>query len=175
MAKNFLHNYPDLLCLGKADQYVDEICDMFNQNKIFGGFDYDEAKILCGYMQCYAAPRGYKVMNEGDEGDFMLLVLSGEVVVRKNMDGMDNQYLVEVKAGGVVGEMGFVDSNVRFASCVTTMPTDFAVMTRATLNDLLLQHPRMANKLLLKLLQVMGARIRETVTRLIPEHFGVTK
>ena len=174
MTNNFLHNYPDLLCLGKADQYLEDIYEMLNTNKIFGGFDYVEAKILCGYMQCFAAPRDFKVLSEGDEGDFLLVVLTGSIMVKKNIDGVGTQFIVEVNAGGVVGEMGFVDNKVRFASCITTMPTDFAVMTRETLNDLLLLHPRLANKLLLKLLQVMGGRIRDTLTSMTPEGFGLT-
>lgn len=160
MTNTFVKKHPDLFALGRADQYVDDIFEMLSKNQLFGGFTYDDAKILCAFMLCYAAPRDYTMTSEGDNDDYMMFVLCGGFKVCKYFADKSTHTIAEVGPGGVVGEMAFVDGIVRFATCETTMPTDVAVMTRDTLNELLLQYPRLGNKFLLMLLQSMGGKIR---------------
>ncbi len=68
--------------------------------------------------------------------------------------------------------MSLIDGLRRFASCVTTMPTDFAVLTRYRLNTILEEHPLLGAKLLLVLLQLMTARLRDATTRMLPTILG---
>jgi CRP-like cAMP-binding protein len=67
--------------------------------------------------------------------------------------------------------MSLIDGAQRYASCVATEPTDFAVLTRSALNEIFLDNPRLGNKLLLLLLQLMTRRLRDTSDRLLP-HLG---
>ncbi len=118
-------------------------------------------------MQCYAAPRDFKLISEGDAGDFLLLILTGSVeVTKQNDDGV--VVIANVGVGSTLGEMSMIDGNVRFASCTTLVPTDFAVLTRDSFNNVLIQMPRLGNKLLLTLLQTTTSRLRETCERLVP-------
>ena len=59
--------------------------------------------------------------------------------------------------------MSMVDGLERFASCVTNEPSDFAVLTRQKLNDMLADHPRLGNKFLLMLLDLSAARLRNAL------------
>jgi CRP-like cAMP-binding protein len=68
--------------------------------------------------------------------------------------------------------MSLIDGQRRFASCITTQPTDFAVLTRQRLNDILADHPRLATKLLLVLLQLITARLRDSTNRMLPTILG---
>ena len=43
----------------------------------------DEIKSLCFYMDCYRAPADYTLLEEGADGDYLMLVLSGSVRVEK--------------------------------------------------------------------------------------------
>ncbi len=153
--------YEDLDDLGKADNYLDEILDIVHHITLFDDFTMDEVRVLCHYMQCYAAPRNYPLLQEGDEGDFMVLILTGSAEVRVQIPGIGNEKIADLFAGSTVGETSLIDGKPRFISCVSTVPTDFAVLTREALNKVLLQAPRLGNKLLLTLLQLMSARLRE--------------
>ncbi|HEY3301822.1 MAG TPA: cyclic nucleotide-binding domain-containing protein [Methylophilaceae bacterium] len=166
--------YSDIENLGMADKFVDDILEIINHIKLFEGFSVDEVRVLCHYMQCYAAPRGYSLLREGVEGDYLLLLLSGGVEVRKRVSDTEDKIIAEIGIGATLGEMSMIDGDIRFASCITTVPTDFAVFTRDALNDILVQMPRLGNKFLLVLLQLMTYRLRDTCDRLLPGAYGAT-
>ena len=159
--------YPNLESLGRASAFVDEIIDIIDFVPLFQGFDRDEIELLAGFMPCYGAPSGETLLREGEPGDFMLLLLTGQVEVRKrDATGKDRRITI-VTAGTTLGEMSLVDGEARFASCITSLPVDFAVLRRADLNRLLEQAPRLCCKLSLMLLQLMTRRLRETSMRML--------
>jgi CRP-like cAMP-binding protein len=77
--------------------------------------------------------------------------------------------MAKIGPGSTLGEMTLLDGKPRFASCITLEPTDFAVLTRAGLNEILMQMPRVGNKLLLILLQMMTTRLRDTCNLFLPK------
>lgn len=154
--------YPDLTYLGSAGAFVEEVLEVLHEEPMFEDFSRQEIEMLCHFLDCYAAPREARLIGEGDEGHHMLVILTGEVIVKKVPDDAMPVVMARVGPGGCLGEMSLIDGQRRFASCVTLEPVDFAVLTRARLNDLLVDHPRLANKLLIKLLQIMVGRLRDT-------------
>lgn len=153
--------YADLVNLGKAEHYLDEIYEMAHRIRLFDDFGMDEIKVLCHYLQCYAAPRHYPLLKEGDRGDYLVLILTGAAEVRVNIAGLGNEKIADLQPGATVGETSMIDGKPRFITCIATAPTDFAVLTRESLNHILVQAPRLGNKLLLTLLQLLSARLRE--------------
>lgn len=160
--------YPDIESLGNAEGFLDEILENVDSIKMFEGFDADELRVLCHFMQCYAAPRNYALFEEGAKGDFLVLILTGSVKVVKMVLGHGVKPLAEVGVGASLGELSLMDGRPRFATCITSMPTDFAVLTRDSLHELLVHYPRLASKFLLVLLQIMTLRMRETTDRFLP-------
>ena len=103
----------------------------------------------------------YPLLKEGDSGDFMLLILTGSAEVRVQIPGIGNEKIAELRPGSTVGETSMIDGMPRFITCIATAPTDFAVLTRDSFNSILMQAPRLGNKLLLTLLHLLSARLRE--------------
>lgn len=159
--------YGDLEDLGKADRYLDEILEIVHQIKLFDNFSMDEIKVLCHYMRCFAAPRNYTLLEEGTDGDYLLLILTGSVEVRKQIPGQV-EMIAEMTPGSTMGEMSLVDGKPSYTSCIARVPTDFAVLTREALNGILLQAPRLGNKLLLILLQMMSTQLRQVSSHFLP-------
>lgn len=153
--------YSDLNDLGRAESYMDEIYEIIHEIRLFDDFGMDEIKVLCHYLHCYAAPRHYPLLKEGDSGDFMLLILTGSAEVRVQIPGVGNEKIAELRPGSTVGETSMIDGQPRFITCIATAPTDFAVLTRDSFNSILMQVPRLGNKLLLTLLHLLSARLRE--------------
>lgn len=153
--------YGDLGDMGLAEHYMDEIYEIIHQIRLFDDFGIDEIRALCHFMHCYAAPRGYTILREGDYGDYMVLILTGSSDVRVQIPGIGNEKIAELGPGSTVGETSMIDGKPRFVSCITTAPTDFAILTRASLNQILMQAPRLGNKFMLTLLQLLSARLRE--------------
>lgn len=159
--------YGDLDYLGAASAYVEEVFEVLSQGVLFEQFARNEIEALCGFMHCFAVPRGATVLHEGQEGDHMVVVLSGEVEVSKRGPDGISVSLATVAPGASLGEMSLFDGKKRFATCVATRPTDFAVMTRDDFNEFLSSYPWLANKLLIRLMQIMSERVRLTGTRLM--------
>jgi CRP-like cAMP-binding protein len=159
---------PDLDPLGSAAAFAEEIHAVLRTLTLFEGFSEQECKVICNYMRCYAAARKVTVLREGDVGDFMVMVLSGAVDVLKAFGPDDTKVVDQIGAGGILGEMSLIDGQHRFATCITREPADFAVLTRASLNEILVDHPRLGNKLLLILLQLMTQRLRTATTKMLP-------
>jgi CRP-like cAMP-binding protein len=105
------------------------------------------------------------LLKEGDEGDYLLLILTGKVSVLKKTESGERRLAV-AEPGMTLGEMSLIDGSPRFASCDSIVPTDFAVLDRASLNAILVQMPRLGNKLLLIFLQLMTTRLRDTSVQL---------
>lgn len=153
--------YCDIENLGTADNYLDEIRGMPHVIQLFGSFTLNELETLCRYLQCYGAPGNYPLISEGQEIDYLLLILTGSVEIRRGIPGDGIAQFAEVTAGETVGEMSLIDGQPGSEICITAVPTDFAVLTQEGLNRLLMQSPRLANKLLLVLLRKMTRRLRD--------------
>lgn len=164
--------YPNIECLGSATEFFDEILANIEHIKLFEDFTEDELKVLCHYMTCYAAPRDYALIEEGDTGDFLLIVLTGEVSVMKMVTANGPQLIRDVGVGASPGELSLIDNRPRYATCITKEPCDFAVLKRDALNEILVHYPRLANKFLLILLQTLTVRMRETSDRFLPIVFS---
>ena len=165
MDASFKEPYAELQNLGCASLYFDEISDI-EHVKLFEDFTRTEIEALCRYMTCYAAPTGFRLLQEGDTGDFLLLILTGKVAVLKQTESGIPIALSVAEPGVSLGEMSLIDGGLRSASCDAQVPTDFAVLNRASLNSILVQLPRLGNKLLLVLLQLMSKRLRDTNVQL---------
>ena len=164
--------FNDLEPLGSALGFVDEIQKVVEQLSLFDGFTLSDYTMLCEYMECFGARRNVTLLTEGTKGDFLIVVLTGEVEVIKETDQSKKKRVTRVGPGSFLGEMSLIDGQRRFASCITTKPTDFAVLTRQRLNDIIAEHPQLATKLLLVLLQLITTRLRDATTRMLPTISG---
>jgi len=155
------HMYGEIDDFGRADRYIDEILEIIHHIELFEDFSEAEIRAVCRYMRCYAAPRNYIVLKEGVCGDYMLLVLTGAARVTRQFAGHDMEVIAEIVAGATLGEMSLLDGSPYPASCTATVPMDFAVLTREALDAILMHSPRLGNKLLLTLLQLISTRLRD--------------
>ena len=165
-------SFPELEDLGSASAFVEDIEEIVRGLSIFDGFSRQESALLCEYMECFGARSQSAILRESEAGDFLVIILTGGVKIVKHHAQGGDALVCRLGPGDIVGEMSLFDGRQRFASCITTEPTDFAVLTRSSLNDILVDHPRLGNKLLLIMLQSMTARLRDTTTRLLPSLVG---
>ena len=109
------------------------------------------------------------MLQEGQEGDHLIILLSGRVAVRK-YDFSGRVYSIAmVGPGEILGELSLIDGEHRFASCIAVEPTRFTVLSRMDLTEITALHPRLANKFLFMLLQIMVSRLRDTGMRMLSE------
>ena len=93
--------------------------------------------------------RGVQIISEGDRGDTLYIVLSGQLRTFSVGDnGREVTYGV-YGPGEYVGEMGF-DGGLRSANVQTTLPSVCVLVTRTTLEHHLAEQPAFAFELLAK-------------------------
>ena len=87
--------FPKFEYLGDAVPYIDRIFNIIYHIHLFEDFERDEIAFLAPYFACYRSPAGAEIIREGDDGDFMLLVLEGGVEIIK----FDTELGVTVRVG----------------------------------------------------------------------------
>jgi CRP/FNR family cyclic AMP-dependent transcriptional regulator len=92
-------------------------------------------------------PKNTVIINEGDRGESMFVILSGKVKVYVSDDDGREMILDIYGAGDYVGEMS-LDGRPRSASVMTLEPTTCAVVTRDALKDAVASSPDFAMKLI---------------------------
>ncbi|GMV02703.1 MAG: cyclic nucleotide-binding domain-containing protein [Burkholderiaceae bacterium] len=153
--------------VGRASEFAEQIHGLMAQTPLFSGLDIHETRKLGGFMYVYEAPPGVTIINEGEAGDFMMLLMQGMVdVLRRNRYNYPSRIAV-AHSGHSLGEMSMFDGEPRFASCVTLENSRIAVLTRDSLMLVLGEEPKLGNKILLKLVQLLSERLRQTSAKLV--------
>ena len=97
----------------------------------------------------------------------MLLIIEGAVDIFKKGMRAEQQHMTNVGPGMTLGEMSMIDGEPRFATCVATEPTVFAVLHREDMAKIILDHPSLGSKILVKLVSMLSTRLRQTSARLL--------
>jgi CRP-like cAMP-binding protein len=77
------------------------------------------------------------------------------------------QHMTSVGPGMTLGEMSMIDGEPRFATCVATETTVFAVLHRDDMARIILDHSSLGSKVLVKLVSMLSSRLRQTSARLL--------
>jgi CRP/FNR family cyclic AMP-dependent transcriptional regulator len=96
-------------------------------------------------------PRSAVLINEGDAGDSLYIILTGKVKVYAS-NAAGREVVIDFHGPGeYVGEMSLAGAP-RSASVITVEPTTCAIVTRAHFRDFILAHPDFALHLIEKLI-----------------------
>jgi CRP/FNR family cyclic AMP-dependent transcriptional regulator len=97
-------------------------------------------------------PKNAVLINDGEEGDSLFIVLSGRLKVYASNDAGKEIVIDFHGPGECVGEMS-LDGTPRSASVMTTEPTTCAIVSRAQFRDFIRESPDFALYLIDKLIQ----------------------
>ncbi len=161
--------------LGPCPQMSGRGPDLLQHSALLEDFTAPELDTLGDAMLLIRAQPGQVLLREGDEGDWMLLLLSGTVDVTKatppsedDPDAQENFSRLGVATGGAaLGEMSMFDRDQRYATCTAIDTVEAAVLSRAAIGQLIRQHPGVGAKLVVKITQLLAQRLRNTSNRLV--------
>jgi len=159
---------PELAPLGRATDFLDDILEVLQPLALFEGFSARECGALCEYLECFGAPSNATIIREGEAGGFLVIVLTGRIRVVKRSAAGESVEVALAGPGAFLGEMSLIDGKPRFASCISAEPADLAVLPRENLAALMVDNPRLAQKLMMMLLRLMATRLRDTTERMLP-------
>ena len=153
--------------LGDATKFASQIHALIPKCTLLENFAPAEVRLLAHFMDVYRAEPGVDLIREGDGGDFMLMIVEGQVEVHKRDRWNTPQLLATVDAGRTLGEMSMIDGEARFATCIAVAPVLVAVLDRENLARIIVEQPLLGAKILMELVLMLSQRLRATSQRLL--------
>ncbi len=153
--------------LGNANIMMQKIFNMIGQSKFFEDFTVDDVEKLTTYMQAYEVEPGTTIIREGDIDDYMLFIIEGRVNILKTDSHGERRPMTIAGPGTTLGEMSMIDGEPRFASCIALDATTFAVLSRESMVEIIMEEPTFGSKILIKLITLLSQRLRSTSSELV--------
>jgi CRP-like cAMP-binding protein len=161
------HLLEGLTRLGDGAAFANTVYSLVGHSQFYADFNADDIKLLAGYMDVYRAQPGQTVIREGDIGDYMLMIIDGEIdIFKRNLRG-DQQHITVVTPGMMLGEMSMIDGEPRFATCIAAKEAIFGVLTRDSMVKIILEKPSVGAKILIKLVSLLSQRLRHASAMLL--------
>lgn len=128
-----------------------------------------EVRVVARYMQEQFIAQNTVFIREGDKRDtgFMVLLLEGEVTVENLVVNREDPMIISVLGpGSLIGELGLLDGHPRYASCTAATPVHCSILTRESLQQLMVDKPVVGAKLILAMASRMAERLRDNTDKL---------
>ena len=138
-----------------------EIVKVLERVPIFAGLSLIELKKI----EIITHEREYMdneiIFNEKEPGAGMYIIKSGSIKLSKKVDNKQ-VFLMSMTDGDFFGEIALLDESPRSATATSAGKTKILGFYRPDFLDLLKREPKLGSKVLLKLAQMIAARLRET-------------
>ena len=149
-----------LEAIPKSRAFRIEVCESLSRSPLFKDWSWEELDTLSSYMAGYRAQAGDLLFDEGDEGDAMGLLLSGQIEVRKQDAAGVPQFVTHIVAGRTFGEMAAIDGEKRSASCTATDTCVLALLPKDQFERILIVNEALGIKLLMRVTRLLSQRLR---------------
>ena len=132
----------------------------------FDRLDDDQLDIMAEYIEYQKVEAGNTLVKEGENGESLYYVISGEMEINKEaLDGR-HAVLARFKKGATVGEMAIIENrSTRSATAITITETELLVLNRDRFNELVDSNPSIALKITQNIANMISARLRHTSGR----------
>lgn len=104
--------------------------------------------------------KGEIIFYEDEPGVGMYVIENGKIGIYKKFDENSKEELAILQSGEFFGEMALLDESARSATAVALENTSVLGLFRPELFNLMTRKPKLGNKILLRLAQMLAERLR---------------
>lgn len=133
---------------------------------LFSGLNSSELRIINNLLHERHYNKGEIVFDEGEEGQAIYFILSGEVIICRQGRPLDGA-IATLSSGQFFGELALLDNAPRMAQVRASNNCTLAVLFREDFLGLLETHAKVASKISLQLSRHIGSRLREAINRFV--------
>ncbi|MFH1351174.1 MAG: Npt1/Npt2 family nucleotide transporter [Pseudomonadota bacterium] len=126
--------------------------------QIFEGLSVGELAAIASITEEAVYPKDATVIKEGEPGETMYLIISGEVSVIKGQEGGSEIELDRIHPGGYFGEMALFEDTVRSATIRTLNETCLLVLNKHEFTEIVREYPQIA----LHICKELSSRLRKS-------------
>jgi CRP/FNR family transcriptional regulator, cyclic AMP receptor protein len=135
---------------------------------LFNGLPKEAIEAICILADFRSTYKGQTIIEEGEEGGELILLLSGRVgICLESINPSVEIAINRLNAGQVIGEMSLLDGSPRSATVVAIEPCDLAVFETAPLNKIFGHNPEWGMIFMRNLAITMSARLRTMNRRIL--------
>lgn len=130
---------------------------------LFSGLSDAELATLEQHTTTRIYPRNTIVINEGDEGSALYVLISGQVKVYLSNEEGKEIIVNTLGPGEYFGELALLDNTPRSASVMTTCKSRLAMVSKADFKHVLSCHPSIALNLIMQLagkIRILSENVR---------------
>jgi CRP-like cAMP-binding protein len=141
----------------KKEKHSDDIYTLLAKVPIFQDLNKRELRAIERILHQRSYVANEPIFNEGDAGVGMFIISNGRVNI---ILGKDQKLLASLSNGEFFGEMALLSEVPRSASAVTTIDSQILGFFQSDLFGLMETDPRLGNKILHRLAQMIADRLR---------------
>lgn len=136
-----------------------KIADLLDGLELFQDFSYAELELIAAYLTLEEVAQTKPVFQEGDPGNYMLIVIEGRIGIFKG--GEHGRHLLSTETRGrVVGEMAMLDRERRSATCIAETDCELLILTSDNLKKMSVEHPAAAYHFMFCIARLVSRRLR---------------
>lgn len=118
---------------------------------LFDQLDAGELDIVASAARRVRFPKGSIVFQEGDAGDFLLVIVKGRVKVTLLGETGQETIVNVLEPPAFLGEVALLDEAPRSATVIAVEPTEFLQIARGPFLALIARHPTIALRIMARL------------------------
>jgi CRP/FNR family cyclic AMP-dependent transcriptional regulator len=142
----------------------------FQKINLFQDLLPEEIEVVLSHTTPRDFPAGAVIIQEGEAGDSLFIMASGEVEITKKLtmvldeETPKERVMIRLQAedGVYFGEMALLENETRSATVTAISDCHLLRLNRKDFLELIQQNPAMGVKLLLRLAQVLSRYLRKT-------------
>ncbi|MDD3484781.1 cyclic nucleotide-binding domain-containing protein [Azovibrio restrictus] len=129
--------------------------------RLFSGLSGRDVQVVQGFLHQRRYQAGEVIFDEGEEGQALYILLSGQVLICRQ--GEMESPIAQLESGSFFGEMALLDDAPRAAQARALGPVEVAVLFRGDFLNLMDDHARIASRISLDLARQLGDRLRRMI------------
>jgi CRP-like cAMP-binding protein len=161
--------------LFRKDKKQRELLTILRENYIFAGLSRHELWFVSETVHTRSYAPGESIFQQGEIGVGMYIISRGHVDVFIGSAAVEpnrsNNFVTRLAPGDFFGEISLVEEGGRRAG--TAIAVDDCTLIgffRPDLMEIISRNPATGNKILLRMAEVLGRRLKETSARLMEMH-----
>jgi len=116
--------------------------DMLGRIPMFDDISGQELYLIAHYMHILQAAKDKVVFSEGEMGDYICFIVSGELSVHKKSQQGKQMLIGKLNKGRVIGEMNIIDRFPRSATVIAQTESTLLTLSYERFEKILEEHPR---------------------------------
>jgi CRP/FNR family transcriptional regulator, cyclic AMP receptor protein len=154
----------------RRDQHEQEIDQLLKENYIFKVLTPTELKFVKSLVHFRQYQPGEAIFKQGEFGVAMYIVVKGHinVTIEESVDEHSSRtvFITRLQRGDFFGELALVEQGgKRTATAVAADEVHLLEFLKSDLSEVVERNPRTAVKILSRLSEVLGRRLKETADR----------